>query len=1047
MPSITGASRLAAILTVDIKPFLRNIEIANIRLQKFQAQAQALGSGLLRSVGLGFGLLGVGALSVAEKFSEIESQLRAIGGSTAMDPVIESARELGRTTKFTSTEVAELGLSLKKLGFDAQGIQGAMKTATKLTQLFGGDLNKVGSTIAEVRRQFGLTAEEGSFERIGDVFAVAFRESALDINNLGGALKNVGTVANQSGLTLEKTIALLGGLANQGQKAERAGTRLKTTLVRLGREFGFTEDQTGLLTSGVLDTAQIFDLLKNRAGLAGAVIAQSGAEINLLEERLLNAKGALDAMSEGLEGQLFISVAKAKAGVEDLSITLGDALAPYVEAVADGLQSLAKTFDDASDKTKDSIANFSVMAVVVPLVITAVAGLAAALLALEGPIVLISLGVGALAGAYTKAALKSAKLAREQKRLNETFDNFRELTTGEDGETDIFGGIAATSTGALEQLAARQEESLKALRLLKEETEDDIKERVDRPTLNSQVRADQTLLDLNKKKKEIQVDINKLTVQQGVVKLELEKREDRLKDLAAERLDLQQRYAESLGFSQQILLKFQAGWEKAGDNISKALAEFGFATGDLEQIQGKLEQIQNLSLTDIVDGGPNVLKGLTDGLKGTPEQLKKLSDALNKQIKALGIEARIDSGEEFAAIFLEATKTYVDFSDALAREITLTGIKDASDDAQDLAQSLSSLGRITEEQLNQRTLSALTTELNALLAQDVSISSERVKDLLGEIEDLETTIDAANLAKKLDAVLNAPVTFDEFVNTDPLVEFDQAAARAGRTAKALFEDFQAGGTTTIDQVNDAVEDFLEAGLVARTQREAAGLRESLAEVPTELKRIEEALASGFIDRGDAASQSLAALVKQVELLNQLKNSDNPTLFTEEDADALRRAEIAIDGLNEKIRDLQAANQLTSFLREQVEFLGQAFLEASQSGENFFEVLKRSFLDTFKALVAKLITLIALYTILAIVSGGTSAASGAAAQAIDGGFFQFAGRQLGVNLNKNLSVGSPASSPGSTSPTAGNLRVQGVVSGDNIVIMNKRGSHAFDRTFG
>ena len=1055
MPSITGASRLAAILTVDIKPFLRNIEIANIRLQKFQAQAQALGSGLLRSVGLGFGLLGAGALSVAEKFSEITSQLRAIGGSTAMEPVIDAARELGRTTKFTSTEVAELALSLKKLGFDAQGIQGAMKTATKLTQLFGGDLNKVGSTIAEVRRQFGLTEEEGSFERIGDVFAVAFRESALDINNLGGALKNVGTVANQSGLTLEKTIALLGGLANQGQKAERAGTRLKTTLVRLGREFGFTEDQTGILTSGVLDTAQIFDLLKNRAGLAGAVIAQSGAEINLLEERLINAKGALDAMSEGLDTQLFISVARAKAGVEDLSISLGGALAPYVAAVADGLQYLAKKFDESSDKTKDSIANFSVMAVVVPIAITAVAGLAAALLALEGPIVLISLGIGVLVGAYTKAALKAARIAREQERLNETFANFRELTRGEDGESFDPGGIAATSTGALEQLAARQEESLKALRLQKQEIEDEITERVNRPSLNSQIAVDKEILKDSGETKQIQAEINRLISQQFVVKKELEQREDRLRDLAAERLDLQQRYADSLGFSQQILLKFQNGWEKTGDNIAKALAEFGFATEDLGQIQGKLEQIQNLSLADIVDGGADVFKGLTDGLKGTPEQLKKLSDALNKQIKALGIEGAIESGEEFANIFLEAAKSYKDFSDDLARQIKINGIEEASDKAVDLAESLTSLGRVTEQGFNERKLSALTTELNALLAQDVSTSSNRIKDLNKEIEDLEETISASNLADKLKKVLEAPETFDEFANTDPLVAFEQAAARAGREARGLFADFQAGGTTTLEQVNAAVKEFLDADLVARTQKEAAGLKDSLSEVPAELQKIEDALSGGFIDRNDEASQRLQVLTKQVEDLLALQKLDGigDIVFSDEDLNSLNLAIESIDKLKIKIRDMEKAAQLTSFIKDQVDFLGQAFLEASQSGENFFTVLKRTFLDAFRALVAKLITLIILFTILSIVAGGSGAGAGVAKQAL-GGADAFSGAALGnvlsagFGLSKSLSVGSgPAGSSGSGLAAGGRTAITGSLSGDNIVFSNQRGTRAIDRTFG
>jgi len=79
MASITGASRLAAVLTLDLKPFLRNTEIAKTKLAQFTQQAQALGSSTLRSVAVGLGLVGAASLSVATNFNELATRLRAIG--------------------------------------------------------------------------------------------------------------------------------------------------------------------------------------------------------------------------------------------------------------------------------------------------------------------------------------------------------------------------------------------------------------------------------------------------------------------------------------------------------------------------------------------------------------------------------------------------------------------------------------------------------------------------------------------------------------------------------------------------------------------------------------------------------------------------------------------------------------------------------------------------------------------------------------------------------------------------------------------------------
>lgn len=129
-------------------------------------------------------------------------------------------------------------------------------------------------------------------------------------------------------------------------------------------------------------------------------------------------------------------------------------------------------------------------------------------------------------------------------------------------------------------------------------------------------------------------------------------------------------------------------------------------------------------------------------------------------------------------------------------------------------------------------------------------------------------------------------------------------------------------------------------------------------------------------------------------------------------------------------------------------LGEAFLQATSSTQTFWQAFKDSFLSAFKAIVAKLITLIALYTILAIVSGGTSAAAGGS---FSGGFKAFTeANKLGSFLGAGFGVNTPSTRSATITGGSGDrdgIKVQGAVSGSNLVIMNKRGTHAFDRTFG
>ena len=407
MASIATLSRLSAVLTLDITRFMTNSERVSARLAKLRKEAVAFGQGFSRSFTLGFALVSAGAIKVAADFDQLQAQLEAVTGGSGMDELTAQAKRLGRETVFTATDIANLQLELSKLGFASQEVQSAVGSAADITAVFGGDLVKTGTTIAEVVRQFSNANLDSA--RVADVMAVAFQNTALSTDNFAQAMKNVGSVANITGNDFESTVALLGLLANAGQKGGIAGTRLKGVFIRLGKQLGVTGDEIKLLTSGQLDFNQLIEIFRNRAGVAAAVISELGDEFELLKQQLIDSNGASAALASGLNERLFFSLKRIQAATESIGITLGEAFGPTLKGFADLVSDFAASLENAdASSLRFAVGLGAVLAILPPLTFLLtqlVTGIAAVF---QGGFATAAAGLLALAAAITNARIQSA---------------------------------------------------------------------------------------------------------------------------------------------------------------------------------------------------------------------------------------------------------------------------------------------------------------------------------------------------------------------------------------------------------------------------------------------------------------------------------------------------------------------------------------------------------------------------------------------------------------------------------------------------------------
>lgn len=178
--------------------------------------------------------LGDEVIEVGKNFTSSMSQVEALSGATGdqLESLERKAKELGSSTKFTASEVAD-GFSYMALaGWDTEEMLASISGVLNLATAGNMDLAKASDIVTDYLTAFGLSANDaGGFV---DQMAYAMSNSNTNVEQLGEAYKNVAATSTQLGYSLEDTTAALMVMANSGIKGGEAGTALSSIMTRLG---------------------------------------------------------------------------------------------------------------------------------------------------------------------------------------------------------------------------------------------------------------------------------------------------------------------------------------------------------------------------------------------------------------------------------------------------------------------------------------------------------------------------------------------------------------------------------------------------------------------------------------------------------------------------------------------------------------------------------------------------------------------------------------------------------------------------------------------
>ena len=368
---------------------LQKIAATGEKLKTVGSAIEGVGQKLM-PVTAAVGGLGAAAVKVASDFDSSMSQVAAVSGATGKDleALRDKAREMGSKTKFSASEAAEamnyMAMAGWKTGDMLSGIEGIMNLAAAS----GEDLATTSDIVTDALTALGLSAEDSG--HFADILAAASSNANTNVSMMGETFKYCAPVAGALGFSAEDTAEAIGLMANAGIKSSQAGTAMRSMMTNLTGEVKFTGAAFGELTVQTTNTdgsmrslgdiladcraafAQMSESEKaaNAEALVGknamsgflAVMNAAPGDIEKLNSAINNCDGTAEKMAATMQDNLAGQLTILKSQLEELAISIGEILMPYIRQIVGWIQGLVDWLNGLDESTKKIIVTVALVA-------------------------------------------------------------------------------------------------------------------------------------------------------------------------------------------------------------------------------------------------------------------------------------------------------------------------------------------------------------------------------------------------------------------------------------------------------------------------------------------------------------------------------------------------------------------------------------------------------------------------------------------------------------------------------------------------------------
>lgn len=343
---------------------------AGTRMQTFGRGMAAVGVGMVAAFAV--------AVKAAADFEKKLDYFGAVNNATAqeMEKVRAKALELGTTTAFSASQVADAFVEMGKAGVSAKDITDGMAEAIiNMASAADIDLTSATNIVTSQIQAYSMAASDAA--HVTDVMAGAANASIIDVQDLGVSLKYVGGVAHGLGISFDSTVDAISLLGKAGIKGSTAGTSLRQIMVSLA---GGTNKAKGVLEElGIItedggnkfftaegkakSLSEVFQILQdhtadltqkerlmafrtifnNRALAAAAILTKEGAKGFAEMNGEISKTTAADVAAKRLDN-LAGDVQKLKGTFQTLMIEAGTPFQEFLRGIVQGITNLLQGF-------------------------------------------------------------------------------------------------------------------------------------------------------------------------------------------------------------------------------------------------------------------------------------------------------------------------------------------------------------------------------------------------------------------------------------------------------------------------------------------------------------------------------------------------------------------------------------------------------------------------------------------------------------------------------------------------------------------------------
>lgn len=368
---------------------LQKIAATGEKLKTVGSAIEGVGQKLM-PVTAAVGGLGVAAVKVASDFDSAMSQVAAVSGATGKDleALRDKAREMGSKTKFSASEAAEAMNYMAMAGWKTNDMLSGIEGIMNLAAASGEDLATTSDIVTDALTALGLSAEDSG--HFADILAAASSNANTNVSMMGETFKYCAPVAGALGFTAEDTAEAIGLMANAGIKSSQAGTAMRSMMTNLTGEVKFVGDAFGELTIQTTNTdgsmRSLGDILAdcraafsqmsesekaaNAEALVGknamsgflAVMNAAPGDIEKLNSAINNCDGTAEKMAATMQDNLAGQLTILKSQLEELAISIGEILMPYIRQIVGWIQGLVDWLNGLDEGTKKIIVTVALVA-------------------------------------------------------------------------------------------------------------------------------------------------------------------------------------------------------------------------------------------------------------------------------------------------------------------------------------------------------------------------------------------------------------------------------------------------------------------------------------------------------------------------------------------------------------------------------------------------------------------------------------------------------------------------------------------------------------